>query len=294
MKNQPLVAVVIVTYNRKLLLKEALTALIRQNYNNYFIQIIDNNSTDGTFEHIQNMLGDNVFYINTNENLGGAGGFNFGIKEANKYKPDYFWLMDDDCIVKEDSLSKLMIYAKQDIGFLSSKVLYTDGNLCAMNKQKKSLFKDVVDFNLNQEITFATFVSFLVSKKVVNELGLPIKEFFIWGDDLEYSSRISNKYKGYLIPESVVIHKTKSNIGSNITIDKVENLNRYFYAYRNEKYLYRKMGLKGRIFYILKIGYHRIKIILFSNNKRERLKIISKGLKEGKTFNPPIEYIEED
>ena len=73
------------------------------------------------------------------------------------------------------------------------------------------------------------------------------KEFFIWTDDWEYTRRISRKYKCYVVTDSEVIHKTKSNIGANIAIDSEDRIERYRYAYRNEMYLYKREGLKAHV-----------------------------------------------
>ena len=287
---------VVVTYNRKELLFECITALINQEYKNLKILVVDNCSTDGTKEFIQDfIIKDEITYINTGKNIGGAGGFNFGLKEASKYDCDYFWLMDDDCMVHSDSLTTLVDAANKyqdDFGFLSSKVLWKDGSLCKMNEQKISLTKHVKNFDKETKIEFATFVSFFVKKSVVEKVGLPIKEFFIWGDDLEYSQRISQNYKCYLVPNSKVTHKSKSNIGSNIAEDVSENIERYRYAYRNEWYLYNKMGLTARLYYFLKIRlhYHRIK----KNNlpdRDKRIALIKRSIEDAKKFNPHIEYL---
>ena len=112
--NTKKVIAVIVTYNRKELLKESINALLKQNYKNLRILIIDNNSTDGTKEHISEELkNENVIYENTGENLGGAGGFNYGMKLAANMDCDYVWIMDDDCIVHKDSLQELVNSAEK-------------------------------------------------------------------------------------------------------------------------------------------------------------------------------------
>ena len=122
--------------------------------------------------------------------------------------------------------------------------------------------------------------------------GLPIKEFFIWGDDWEYTSRISKKFKNYLAGESVVTHKSETNVGSNIVADTSDRLNRYFYAYRNESYLFIRLGISGKLYYAAKIPYHRLKLALSDvPDKKERFAIIKKGLKAAKTFKPEIEYV---
>lgn len=132
-ENNKSIAVVVVTYNRKVLLKEALEAIANQNVKDIKVLVVDNASTDGTKEYIAEALTDSRFsYLNTGANLGGAGGFNFGIKEAVKLGCDYIWIMDDDCIVHKDSLEKLLQFAKEkndDFGFLSSVVKWTDGSI---------------------------------------------------------------------------------------------------------------------------------------------------------------------
>lgn len=77
------IAAVVVTYNRKELLKKNIEALLKQTYKEFDIYIIDNASTDGTYEYIKEYIDSNqIHYENTNKNLGGAGGFNFGIKKV--------------------------------------------------------------------------------------------------------------------------------------------------------------------------------------------------------------------
>lgn len=289
------VACVVVTYNRKELLKESIEALKKQSYENLKILIIDNASTDGTEDEIKGYLDEKVLYFNTGENLGGAGGFNYGMKCALRENADYIWLMDDDAIVKENTLKELLDFAKNindNFGFLSSHVLWTDGSNCQMNLQKISLSKKLKDFKKPQKIKHASFVSFFVKSEVVEDLGLPIKEFFIWGDDWEYSSRISKKYNCYYVPSSEIIHKCASNIGSNLVCDVKERVPRYFYAYRNEGYFYRKEGLKGKLYNLLKRTLHKFKIRKSKvADKKERLEIINDGYKASKTFNPRIEYM---
>lgn len=296
-KSYKKVIAVVVTYNRKVLLKECVQALINQNYEFCDILIIDNNSTDGTREYIDEYVdGKNVVYENTGENLGGAGGFNYGIKKAYELGYEYIWIMDDDCIVHKDSLEELM---KEDerldgnYGFLSSKVLWKDGSICKMNRQRKSMVGFIRDFKEDViPIEMATFVSLLFKASVVKDVGLPIKDFFIWTDDLEYTRRISLKYKCYLVGKSIVTHKSKENNGANIVKDSPERLGRYKYAYRNEVYLYRREGIKGMIYVHLRNIYTYLRILLLKNeNKLEKIKIVNQSTKEGKKFNPKIETV---
>lgn len=287
---------IVVTYNRKKLLKESIESLL-ESETPCDILIVDNNSTDNTYEYISKYIGDNVIYKNTGKNLGGAGGFNYGMKEAIKLGYSYLWLMDDDVIVNKDSLTKIMDADKAlngNYGFLSSKVYFTDGNLCRMNRQKFVNDWTPSELHIKNNLyktNYATFVSFFTKKTVVEKVGLPIKEFFIWGDDIEYTNRISKEYENYVVMNSKVTHKTKTNTGSDISRDD-ERLDRYKYAYRNEMYIARKNGLKGVGRYLLKINLHICRVIVHSKgNKFKKIRIIIGNMLKGIKFNPKIEYI---
>ena len=289
------IAAVVVTYNRKVLLTECLQALLVQTEQPSAILVIDNHSTDGTREQIREYIDSGaVSYFDTGENLGGAGGFSFGIRKAVELGYDDLWLMDDDTIPEPDALAALVKAAQQlpeGWGFLSGKALWTDGNICRMNAQK--LYgKKPEEVQAPTLCSRATFVSFFLSSDTVREVGLPIKEFFIWGDDWEYSRRISAKKKSYYVPSSIVVHKTANNVGSNIAKDRPERLPRYRYAYRNEVYIARQEGWKRCIYQVLKVLYHLLRVLfLAESQKGARMKIIVQSSLEGLSFNPEIERI---
>lgn len=291
------IAAIVVTYNRKKLLKECIESLLNQTITTDIL-IIDNASTDGTSELVKEYTSlDNFIYFNTGKNLGGAGGFQYGIKKATELGYDYVWIMDDDCIPTSSALEELVIAKNKlndDFGYLSSKALWTDGSLCTMNVQKETLTKSLQSFSKEIiPVTMASFVSLFIPVSVIKDLGLPIKEFFIWADDWEYTRRISFKYNCYVVSKSVVLHKTMTNVGSNIALDSAERLPRYNFAYRNEIYFYRREGFKGWIYQSIRIIVHILKVLFKAkNNKLRRIKIILNGTKAGFKFNPPIEFVQ--
>lgn len=295
--NKKVVAVV-VTYNRKDLLQECIKALLAQTYPELDVLVIDNASTDGTEDLVRSIKDPRVIYQNTGANLGGAGGFQFGIKKGAALNPDYLWLMDDDSIPTPTALEELMVAAKKlgNFGFLSSKVLWKDHSLCNMNIPKVSLNHKLKEFDgAPKKIIMGTFVSFFVPVAVVRKIGLPIKEFFIWADDFEYSRRISREYPAYFVPASVIIHKCKSNNGSNIVTDSPERFKRYQYAYRNEVYVYRREGFPGWVHLGLKTALHLTKVLMNSkDHKKDRIRIIWDSTQKGFSFNPKIEYLKSD
>src|SRR5699024_1340224 len=122
------IGALIVTYNRKELLKECLEALFNQSYKLETIIIVDNNSTDGTeklFEEKQYLLKNNIQYYRMSENLGGAGGFHEGFRIASNDDLDWLWIMDDDTIPHSNTLSSLVDavpLAPENTSFLASTV----------------------------------------------------------------------------------------------------------------------------------------------------------------------------
>ena len=121
MKNK--IAAIVVTYNRLNMLKENIDSLKKQTEQNFDILLIDNNSTDGTKKYIKELNDEKIIYINTGKNIGGAGGFYTGVKEAIKRGYEYAWLMDDDTIPYEDALEELSnkaIFLKNNFSFLCS------------------------------------------------------------------------------------------------------------------------------------------------------------------------------
>ncbi len=292
-------AAIVVTYNRKELLEENITHLLAQTLRSRLdIIVIDNASTDGTEESLQAHIREgDIIYVNTGANLGGAGGFQFGMRYAADHHYDFLWVMDDDSMPTPDALEELIKWDRKlsgNYGFLSSKILWTDGSVCNMNIQKISISKKVTDFTSDcVPVITGTFVSTFFPVKRIYEFGLPIKEFFLWCDDLEYTRRISRKYPCFLINKSTVVHKSGTNIGSNIAIDDYERLGRYRYAYRNEIYFFRREGLRGWIYCFCRLFLHIARVILKAKDHRmERLYVILASTWKGLFFRPAIEYVQ--
>ncbi|MDR1753723.1 MAG: glycosyltransferase family 2 protein [Eubacterium sp.] len=293
-------AAVVVTYNRKELLLKCIDCLCKQEGADCDIIIIDNASSDGT-GHAVEALSENVksgiIYFNTGSNLGGAGGFNLGIRKGSELGYDYLWIMDDDCMARDDTLAELFSADKKlngDYGFLSSIAIWKDGSICRMNQQKTTFFKKYTDFNSElSEVILASFVSLFVPVRIVREVGLPIKDFFIWTDDWEYTRRISRKYRCYAVGRSIVTHESVSNFGADIVTESKDRAERFNYMYRNEVYLCRGEGVAGFFYRVLKILKHIARVLLKSkSDKLYKCKIIISGTIKGFKFNPEVEILE--
>ena len=288
------IAIIVVTYNRKELLKKCLGALLKQTVGMADIIVIDNASTDETRKYIDTECEDErVRYIRLKKNIGGAGGFNVGLKKAMDQGYEYFWLMDDDSIPEDDALEKILSADEvldHNYGFLCSNVIWIDGNPCKMNipdiSNKWIEDSGFIDKGLLR-VDRATFVGFFTRREVVERIGYPIKDFFIWADDSNYSFRINEYYPSYFVSGSVIVHEMKNNQPAYIVDDSSGRYDRYFYAYRNRRYNAKKQNkLKEYRNVFLKT---LLKVILKGNDKTVKLKYMLKGYIAGIFFDPKIE-----
>ncbi len=295
------VVAVVVTYNRLDMLKKCIESLIKQE-SMCDIFVVNNHSTDGTQAYLDeiSLVETRIRHKDTGENIGGAGGFNFGMRWAVENGYDRVWIMDDDTFAKPNTLTELLNadeILEGEYGFLSSVALWTDGKECKMNRHKlKRKFFEFIEL-MQYGIVLceqATFVSCFFSADTIKKAGLPIKEFFIWGDDIEYTRRLSVRMgmPCFVVGKSQVIHAMKENCGSSIAIENSERISRYNYAFRNENYLYRKEGIKGFMYYTAKCLVNILRVLCKAPNKKiRRCAIIIKNYFKGLWFNPSIEYV---
>ena len=301
MNTQNRTAAVVVTYNRKELLRQSLTAILNQEEFGADIIIIDNASSDGTADMVSKEFNlPQIIYRNTGTNLGGAGGFQYGVREAMNapkgYAYDYVWMMDDDTIPHDDCLKELMEADRKlngNWGWLSSVAYWTDGSVCRMNIQKKNIFRHIGSQEYKKKmvpIKMCSFVSLLVRADAIHKVGFPIGEYFIWTDDYEYTGRISGKYPCYLVTGSKVIHAMKTHIRVDFARDDISRMDRYHYIYRNDVHCYRQYGIMGWLYIILKDIYTLLNIMKNSREgKLEKMKTVFSGFREGLRFRPKIE-----
>lgn len=290
------IAAVVVTYNRLSLLKECLEAISLQTCKVNSIIVVNNASTDGTTEYLQQLDDKQIVVKSLEKNIGGAGGFAEGIAIATKMNVDAIWIMDDDTIPLTDALEHLVYILNQheNTGFVNSKVVWTDGNIHQMNIPGY-VHHDDLGGGL-YAIRSASFVSLLVPSKIVREVGLPYREFFIWVDDAEFTARIVKAgHKGYLTTSSVVVHKTATNYGASIKTATPEAAWKFYYYMRNGMFASR--GEKPWIIWFFKHLNHLRLDIHRTRNMDPKLKTLLKknlwrGFVDGLTFSPRKEFVD--
>lgn len=203
-------------------------------------------------------------------------------------------------MVHQDSLTQLLKTAEEvsdNFGWLSSLALWTDGMPCIMN------YQDVdPEWNLEKHHILegrllcqaATFVSLFLKRDAVYSVGLPIRDYFIWGDDTEYTMRIARKYPCYFVPNSQVTHKMRSNEGTDVieNMTDINRIDRMYYSIRNDFCTMKRIGLKKIIGFIIGQIQSLFRVIKSDQPfKGKKIKIILKGMWDGLWFHPRIEML---
>ena len=238
----------------------------------------------------------NLVYRNTGKNLGGAGGFAYGVREAALAGYDALWLMDDDTLPTPTALEALLQADRAlqgRYGWLSSRALAPDGTDQPMNLQRVTPYKDLPNFDGERiPAVMASFVSLFLRTETVRQYGLPIAEFFIWSDDWEYTRRISRVQPCYVVPASRVVHAMQNPGIVNIAADVPARWERYRYFYRNDVVLYRREGLRGWLWLLAKDAWHTVQVLRSSQGRKAwRIGIIWKGFAAGVAFHPATPYL---
>ncbi|MET0999817.1 MAG: glycosyltransferase [Marmoricola sp.] len=246
----PRVVAVVVTWNRRELLGEALAALRAQSHPVAALVVVDNASTDGTDQVLAGETGLDV--VRLEKNTGGAGGFAVGIEQALTHQPDLVWLLDDDTIPTPDAARELVRVwqeyadaAGEPPAVLASKVVWTDDRDHPMNTPRRKPGAGRLEVAAAERvgaipIRSASFVSIMCDAQVVRERGLPLADYFLWNDDFEYSTRLIRDRVGLYCPGSIVVHKTK--VFGSTDADPGE---RFYFEVRNKVWLFtRSRGLR--------------------------------------------------
>ena len=209
------IAAVLVTHNRPALLLQALAALRSQSRPLDAIYVVDNGG-DAATPGAPGASLDGVTLLRPGSNLGGAGGFAFGMTRAFAAGHDWIWLLDDDALVRPDALARLLEALDgpaADAGAVCGTVREF-GDVARQHRRRYHLptgLERALPLAAYDgppcRVDTASFVGFLVSAAAIARAGLPEPAFFLGYDDTEYSLRLGRAGLAlWLVPDSVVEH----------------------------------------------------------------------------------------
>ena len=196
----PVISVVITTYNRKKIVREALKSVFIQKPANYEVVVVDDGSTDGTVEYLKSL--NLPIYIVEGNHKGIAASRNRGIKKA---KGQYIAFLDSDDLWIQGILKAQLSYLKQHP---TIPLVYTDQYIESSGKRIRQTRFQSVNLSHKEKIKFSLsgFVQFvpihissvMIRKSIFDEVG-HFDERLKIHDDTEMWNRISEKHNlGYI------------------------------------------------------------------------------------------------
>lgn len=218
------IAAVIVTFNRLEKLKKALMSYEKQLRKPDYMIIVNNASTDGTFEWLEEWKKEEhdftVELIHAKENCGGSGGFYLGEERAMQLPVDWIMIADDDAYPEENYIYGLISYINkndsENISVICGSVRQNNslsGHTHRAYKQS-NLFSLILLQNIPDNSylkykfypDFVSYVGILINKGKMEKAGLVDKFRFIWCDDSEHTYRLSKHGNIICLPRYVILH----------------------------------------------------------------------------------------
>ena len=245
------VAAVVVTFNRDDLLRRCLEQVSFQSYPLSHIIVVDNANSFATSKIVEEF---NFIYVEGSPALGGAGGYEVGMKTALALEPNYVWLLDDDGYPDQNCL-EIQIRASVENRLSVTSPLCVDaldGSQTSnpyILKFKKVTRADRVSSVLIRRGAIQLFNGVLIDKFSIEKIGFPNRDLFIRGDELDYFYRIKRgRISNALITRARYFHPSSSSEYPNSrtsllgVIVPTDEKKRY-YQFRNQGYLARRHRL---------------------------------------------------
>ena len=250
------IIVVVVTFNRLELLKRNIECL-RMNKPVSSILVVNNGSTDGTREWLDTQTDLKTVH---QENVGGSGGFHTGIEYAYQMGADWIWCMDDDVFPRDTCLEELLKVTKDDnIGILAPRRLM-DGKIFCHDFQAYNLWNPFASMytrrlendkvNTPVDIQGTAFEGPCIRREVVERIGLPNKDLFIFCDDTDYCLRaVQTGFRIVYVP-SALMDKQKFFSDDSWSERSRKKKWKRFYQIRNSAYLNHHYGRNWGVKYL--------------------------------------------
>lgn len=210
---QPLVYVIVLNYNGRRWLESCFDALLRTDYENYRVVLVDNASSDGGVKLIQSRF-PTVEVLANNSNLGFSEGNNAGVRMALNGGADYVVLLNPDTKVEPEWLRELIAAgeAEDTTGILGAVQLEYDGTgfnswtTSAANRHLAEL-GDPAASRRSISMEWVEGACFAVKRRVWEEVGLLDPIYFAFYEEIDFCRRaICRGYEVALVPRSRIHH----------------------------------------------------------------------------------------
>ncbi len=243
-KNYIAVSVVTVNWNRYEDTCECIDSLLSQKEVSLKIICVDNGSSDNSGQRLQKKY-DQIQLLQLNRNLGFAGGYNLGIKQALKQNTNYILIINNDTVADEWMVSKLLREIQaSNIGICAPMIYYFENPARIWSSGgyiNKRLLMPINSHHDNENLSHPierTFISgccYLMKKELIEQVGLFDESFFLYMEDLDFCLRImQTQWKMKVVPSAKLYHKVAAS-----SEGQYSPIERYYYGLSTGIY-YRK------------------------------------------------------
>jgi len=295
-KALPKIAIILLNWNNTADTLGCLDSLFNRTYKNFHVFVVDNGSQETEKKKLIAGLKDygKITPIYLSDNSGFAAGNNAALKLAILEKYDYYLLLNNDTLVAEDFLERLLACANRhpDGGAFGAKIFYSHPpnllwyaggevqSLLARVTQNGFRRKDAPLWSGEKEISFITGCAFLISHKALQKNGYLREEFFSYFEDVEYSIRLKRKgYSLWYCPHAKLWHKVGAGAQTRAYTPYY-----LYYQTRNRRKAFssgRSVFFKGYLFALDFFLYFLGRMVYIltsrSKNKRRQLKAVWLG-----------------
>ena len=214
----PKIFVVVLNFNGGSDLINCLNSVFHSDYPNFEMVIVDNNSKDGSFEQAKNTFSRSHF-IKNSENIGFSKGNNVGIRFALEKFADYIFILNNDTVIKKNTLSLLVKTAQENsnAGIISpvifnkdAKTIWFAGGKIQWDKMKTIHINTVSSKNA-YSCEYLSGCAMLIKKEVFKKVGLFDERFFLYYEDADLSLRAKKANFTLLVdPTAKIMHLEQS------------------------------------------------------------------------------------
>ena len=217
----PKVSIVTLNWNTLNDTVECLESLQKVTYPNFEVAVVDNGSANNEAKTLKERFGDFIRVIENDKNYGFAKGCNIGMADALKRGTDYALLLNNDTIVAPDFLDEMMkvVLSDGNIGIAGGKIyLYGErdrvwfaGGLVKIGGERipfRQAEKDLGQFEEVVECGWIIGCLMLISRDVIEKVGMFDEKFFFGGEDLDLCMKAEHAgYRIVWVPKCKIWHK---------------------------------------------------------------------------------------
>lgn len=211
--------------------------------------------------------------IQNGSNDGYSAGNNVGIRYALKKNPDYIWLLNNDTVVKSNTLKELVshVQSEENIGIAGTVIYFASdpSKIQTYGGGKIAPLIGLDSFILSPDsIDYVSGTSLFIKREVIEQIGLLDEEFFFYWEDVDFSQRaLKRGWKLGVAANAIVYHKFSTSVkGQSLKSDlfKVDSLIRYFKKHKKVSWIFPVVfNISGMVVNrLLRKQFDRIKLIV--------------------------------